>query len=263
MATRNRRMAMRHRGLGLMVLAAFVGAGPTMGQTAGVVEVPLRLQDGRLVVSAQAPDGAELDLYLSTGSPSTVLSESAAARVGEGPLTVAGLPVPLDGRQIPPDDELILDGTSYAGMITSNMLNRYEILIDVPNGRLVLAPIGPAAPWDGVDLSEPVPLRIFHGVVLSLDIELGGRSYPAMLELGTPRLLVNERVIEETGIEERGTLRVGGATIPDVPVSLSDHPVIARFSPNGDGFVLLGTPLLADCAVAISWARRELRTCLR
>jgi hypothetical protein len=232
-------------------------------QEAGVVEIPLRLQDGRLVVAVRAADGSELDFIVSTGTAVTVLSATGAARIGEGGLTLGGMPVPLEGREVVPDDGLGSGAAVYGGMIGSNTLNRYDVLVDLPGGRLLLKPVGPEVAWAGMTLSDPVRLRVFHGVVLSLDVELEGRPYPAMLELGAPRILVNQRVIDETGVEGTGTLRVAGATAPDVPVALSDHPVIERFSPNGDGFVLVGTPLVVGCAVSISWVHQELRTCVR
>jgi hypothetical protein len=36
-----------------------------------------------------------------------------------------------------------------------------------------------------------------------------------------------------------------------------------RFVPDGTGFVLVGAPLAYDCAIALSWVQREIRTCVR
>lgn len=243
------------------VIAVLVGvvAAPAASQ----VEIPLRLEAGHLVVSAETADGRALDFTLGTGSATTVLSQTGAVAVGDGPLTLGGLDVPLGEHETVADDRLTIGGTTYTGIVSSNFLNQHEVLIDLPNGRLVLAPIGRRTTWHGVTLSDPVPLRVFHGVVLALDIDLEGRPYTAMLELGAPEVLVNQAVLDETGLDGSGTLHVAGATIEDVPVSLSDHPAIARFSPNGDGFVIVGTPLTWDCAVAISFVHQELRTCVR
>lgn len=249
------------------MLAVAILAGPLGAQArpAGPVEVPLRTHGGRFIVPVKAADGAELDFILSTGSAVTVLSQSTARRLGEGAaLTLGGLPVPMDGAQTLPDASLRTAGRDFAGMIAPNMLNAFDILVDAPRGRLVLKPVGRAVSWEGVALSEPVRLRVYHGIVLGLDVEMNGRPYPAMLDLGTPGVLVNERVVSEAGVTGgRATLKLGARTFADVPTEVTDHPAIQRFSPGGDGFVLVGTAVSLDCAVSVSWVHREMRTCVR
>lgn len=255
------------KAMAAVVMAAAALAGPVLGQgrPSGPVEVPLRAHGGRIIVPVNTADGGKLDFILTTGSGVTVLTESTARRLGPGAaLTLGGLPVPMDGAQTVPDASLRTAGRDLAGMIGPNMLNAFDILVDVPGGRLVLKPVGRAVTWDGVALSEPVRLRVYHGIVLGLDVEMNGKPYPAMLDLGTPGVLVNERVISEAGVTGgRATLRLGGRTFRDVPTQATDHPVIQRFSPNGDGFVLVGTAVALDCAVSVSWVHRELRTCVR
>jgi hypothetical protein len=229
------------------------------------VEVPLAVRDGRMVVPVRTPDGAELSFLVSTGSAVTVLSESGAARAAGRDLTLGGVPLDMEGVRTVEDGSLTVDGTVMDGLVGVNTLNRFDVLFDAPGGRLVLQPVGPAVAWPIAGLSEPVRLRVYHGVVLGLDVEVNGVEYPAMLELGSPALLVNQRVLEEAGIdgETVDRMRLGSSTFHDVPVRLSDHPVIARFSPGGDGFVLVGTPPALACPVAISWVHREMRTCAR
>lgn len=251
----------------LAALLLLAGAGPLAAQAAagGPIEIPLRKQGGRLVVPVRTAGGAELSFVLSTGTAVTVLSESGARRAGkDAQLTLSGLPVPMTHSETVPDASLTVDGKVLDGMIGVNTLNRFDMLVDAPGGRLVLKPTGRSVSWEGLALSEPVRLRVLHGVVLSLDVELNGRPYPAMLDLGTNRVLANERAIAEAGVKGgRARVRVGGVTIADAPVAVSDHPVIQRFSPNGDGFVLVGAPVALDCVIAVSWVHRELRTCVR
>lgn len=239
----------------------------TPGAGSGAVEVPLRVHDGRLWVPVRAADGTDLAFLLSTGSAVTVLSETGARRLGDAPVaTLAGEPIPMEGRQTFDDARLEIGGRTFDGILGSNTLNPYDLLIDGPGERLVLRPAsGRDAPWPGVELSEPVRLRVYHGVVIGLDVELGGRRYPAMLELGAPGILVNERVLAELGLADggRADLRVGTATFAGLAVRESDHPAIGRFSPDGDGFVLVGSALPLACPVALSWVRQELRTCIR
>ena len=196
----------------------------------------------------------------------TVLSESTAALLGgDLELTLGGVAVAMDGGQTRPDGDLVTDGKHFAGMVSSNTLNQFDVLVDVPGGRLVLKPIGRAVHWDGMTLSDPVRVRVFHGVVMGLDVEVNGHEYPALLDLGTPTLVVNERVMTEAGIEGRtaNRFRVGDTTLTDVPVQHEELDAFRMMSPNGDGVVLVGAPLAHDCAVSLSWVHQELRTCVR
>jgi hypothetical protein len=229
------------------------------------VEIPLSVRAGHMLVPVRAADGTELTFLVSTGSAVTVLSESGAARIGEQALTLGGVPVNMEDHETLGDATLTVDGMVMDGLVSNNTLSAYDVLFDVPGGRLVLKPFGRAVEWPGVPLSDPVRLRIYHGVVLALDVKVQGHMYPAMLELGAPALLVNEAVLRETGIADGSadSFELGSTTYHDVPMRLSDHPVIARFSPRGDGFVLVGTPPALDCPIAISWVHSELRTCVR
>jgi hypothetical protein len=235
------------------------------GQDGGAAEVPLEVRGGRMVVSARAADGAELRFLVSTGSAVTVLSKSGAGKIGDQGVTLGGAPVNMENRETVPDDQLTVDGIVMDGLVSNNTLNGFDVLFDAPGGRMVLKPFGRAVEWPGMELSEAIRLRVYHGVVLALDLEVNGRPYPAMLELGAPSLLVNQAVLDEAGVTDGAvaTLGLGPTSFRDVPVELSDHPIIQRFSPRGDGFVIVGTPPALECPVAISWVHREMRTCVR
>lgn len=217
-----------------------------------------------MVIPAVAADGTELTFLVSTGSSVTVLSQSGAAKIGDGGATMGGLPINMQNAQTIADADLTVDGTVMDGLVSNNTLNEFDILFDVPGGRLVLQPFGRTVEWPGMTLSDPVPLRIFHGVVAALDVVIDGTTYPAMLELGASSLLANEAVFQENQIAG-GTadLTLGAVTFTDLPIEASDNPVISRFSPNGDGFVIVGAPPALDCAISLSWVHREMRTCIR
>jgi hypothetical protein len=110
-----------------------------------------------------------------------------------------------------------------------------------------------------------VRVRVLHGIVLSFDIELDGRPYPATIDLGTPIVIANPAVQAETGIadEDTATITLGGATLRDVPVEVIDIESLRRWVPDGGGFVLLGAPITYDCPLSLSWAHAELRSCAR
>ena len=113
--------------------------------------------------------------------------------------------------------------------------------------------------------SDPITLRVFHGIVTSLDITIDGQSYGAMLDTGASPLLVNAGAGEKLGIEGEGsaTLEIGSVAFGDVDVRVSDNPVFERWDPNGDGFAMVGGSIALDCAISISWVHREMRTCVR
>ncbi len=239
-------------------------AAPTDVAAQGPVEIPLHTRAGRMVIPAQADDGTELSFLVSTGSAVTVLSESGSAKIGGQAVSMGSVAVNMEGHQTLPDNNMTVDGVVMDGLVSTNTLNEFDVLFDVPGGRMVLKPFGRTGEWPGVELSDPVSLRIYHGVVLALDLEINGTEYPAMLELGAPGLLVNEAVLHENQITDgRATLTLGTSVFGDLPIEASDHPVISRFSPNGDGFVLVGAAPAMDCAIAISWIHSELRTCVR
>jgi hypothetical protein len=239
-------------------------AAPHTGLAQAPVEIPLHTRAGRLVVPARAADGTELTFLVSTGSAVTVLSGSGLEKIGEQGVTIGSVAVNMEGRETVSDADLTVEGLVMDGLVSNNTLNEFDILFDVPGGRMVLKPFGRSVEWPGMRLSDPVMLRIYHGVVVGLDLKIDGTDYPAMLELGAPALLANEAVLQENGTTGGSVdLTLGSVVFEGLPIELSDHPVISRFSPNGDGFVLVGTAPALDCAISLSWVHRELRTCIR
>ena len=247
----------------LVVVAGEPAAAQT--QSGEPIVIPLRVDGGRLLVPVEAHDGAEFEFVLSLGNP-TVLSESTAARLGDHPsLTMGGVPVQMEGFATLPDAELTSNGTTIVGMVGPTTLNQFDILVDVPGGRLVLKPIGSSMAWEGVSLSDPIRALVLHGALLGIDVEFNGREYESMLDLGVGTLLVNEPVRAQThiGAEDQGTLKLGATTFTDLPVRTLDLPLFGGWDPDGDGFVVVGAPLFYDCAISLSWVHREIRTCVR
>lgn len=250
---------------GLAVLAAVVAA-PAAAQTHGreTVEIPLRVHGGKMIVPVETPDGTQLEFIVSTYM--TLFSETGAKRIaGQTGLTLGGVPVVTEDAQTVDDAHFTVAGKVFDGIIGSQTLNQFDVLFDAPGGRLVLKPIGRSVEWDGMTLSDPVPLRLYHGMVIGLDIELNGRDYPAMLDVGMGAFAVNERVVTEASIEgdRIGTFQVGGATYSDLPVRVLPQESFGQWSPNGEGFVYVGAPIALDCAVSVSYVHQELRTCVR
>lgn len=252
--------------LSLSLLLSLLSPVPASAQAGSDAEAPLRARDGQLVVTVLAADGTELDFRLGTSSPPTVLAESTIERFGETPvLTVGGVPIQLDGHQTWPDDRLSPGAASpVAGIIGASMLRDYDVLVDLPGGRLLLRDVGPPRPWEGVDLSDPVPVQILHGSVVSLSTRVGDAQIFTLLDLAAAATVFSPPTTERLGLEPEGEVTIGlGATELRTPYEQRDLPVFRNFDPDGNGFIILGAPIATDCPLALSWARRELRVCVR
>ncbi len=187
--------------------------------------------------------------------------------MGEGisSLTLGGVPVEAEQAFTVPDEELAISGTVPAGVLGGMTLNKFDVLIDAPNQRLVLKPIGRSVSWDGVTLSRPVRLMLFHEVLARVDVEVGGKLFGGLLDLAAPHMAVNEpvRTASQFSGDRLDSFRMGYAGWPDLPVVVTDSPIFQGWDPNGKGFVIIGAPVAYECAIAISWAHAELRTCIR
>jgi hypothetical protein len=251
--------------VGIAALAAFMVA-PAAAQVQGpeTVEIPLRVHGGKMVVPVEAPDGTQLDFIVSTNT--TLFSETGAKRIaGQSGLTLGGVPVTTEDARTVPDAELTVAGKIFDGIVGSQTLNQFDVLFDAPGGRLVLKPIGRSVEWEGMTLSDPVPLRIFHGRAIGFDVELNGTPYPAMLDVGRGGLAVNQPVKRSLSIEgdRAETLKVGDTMYADLPLRVLDMETIQGWDPQGNGFVFVGAPIAVDCAISVSYVHQELRTCVR
>ena len=245
--------------------AASAAENEACGSAGDPIVVPVSLHAGRLVLPIDGPGGHGVEFGLSLGSV-TVVSESLAAHAADGvELLLGGIPVPIADAPAIPDDRLLFDGKQLHGLIGPDMLNDFDVLLDVPGERMVLKEIGREVSWPDMELSDPVRLQVYHGRVFAMMAELNGTEYRATLELGAPALIVNPAVKEQLGLGESAaaTLRVAGAAQPGLPVVVQESEILERWDPDGAGFVIVGAPIAYDCAIAVSWVHREMRTCVR
>ena len=144
------------RSFGVTVIAMMMWASPGIAQRGNrePIEIPLRMEEGRLMVTAQGPDGATHEFVVGLGM--TFITETGASRLGSAlsDLTLQGVPVQTDGAQTVPDAYLTTNGPVPTGVIGGETFNSYDLLIDLPNGRLILKPVGRSVRWDGVTLSS-------------------------------------------------------------------------------------------------------------
>lgn len=240
---------------------------PAAGQDeprGGEVEVPLRVAEARLLVPVEAPGGERLTFLLGTGSAETVLSRSVASRLGPAPeLTLGGHRLPTESVHTVPDDALGTGESAADGILSATFLGGFDLLVDVPGGRLVLRAAGRGGDWNGAPLGEATAIRVLHGVVLGIDVMVNGVEVPGLLELGTPAVLMNPAAASAANLQsDRATLMLAGAVFPNAAVQVGDHPVFERV-PGGGAFAVVGSPVVLECMAAISWVRQTLRMCVR
>lgn len=238
-------------------------AAPASAQTAlaEAVEIPLRIVDGRLVVTAHAPDGSTHDFVLGLGM--MLLTESGATRVGDAisSLTLGGLPIDSEMAQTVPD--AFVGSSGAVGVLGGLTLNGYDLLIDAPAGRLVVKPVERFVAWDDVELSSPVPVQIFHDVLLRTDVDLGGKVVGGLIDLANPGLQVNDPLAFAVSDGVVQQFRMGYTSWSSLPVEVTDNQTLRGWDRTNQGFVVIGAAVAYDCVIAISWAHAELRTCVR
>lgn len=216
------------------------------------------------MVSVEAEDGEQLDFLVSNGQGATFLSESVVQRLGESPkLLLGSVTVPTDEAIVLPDERLSSGGSSFHGIVGANTLNNFDVLFDAPAGKLVLKPVGGRVEWPGSGLSDPMPIQVYHGVALAMSVRVNGNDYRGTLDLGRPTSVANAGLADAEGLGAGGSVRLGlaGADQPDRPVEIDDLEIFQRWAPDGGPFIILGADVATRCAISISWAHQEIRTC--
>lgn len=270
---------MKRVALALAAGIALHGSGPTLeaqsqdGASRGAqrerssapVEIPLEVVEGRLIVDVTLPGGGTVPFVF--GLSYSTLTESGAARLGPdlGGATVGGLPVLLDQAETVSDDVLAMEGLVPGGVLGGLTFKDYDVLVDVPNGRLLVKPVGRSVSWEGVELSNPVGLTVYHDVLPRVDVGVGEGVYGGLLDLSAPWLEVNEPVATANGFapEDRTDFRMGYGSFTGLPVRVGDSQILRGWDRDGSGFVVVGAPVAYDCAIAVSVYHLEMRTCLR
>lgn len=264
MRGRDRGLGFAGRIMGVAVWAATV-ATPLAAQVESM-EVPMRVEDDRILVPVDIGQGIEVDFILSTGNAVTVLNQAFVDNHGaDGEFWLGDVELNMDNYATVSNADLNPDGGMIVGIVGANTLNEFDLLVDPVNDRIVLQTVGRSVAWEGVALGDPIRLRVYHGIMLGLDVNLVGRSFGAMIDTGTGRVVGSPAVGDALGIPvgEQGssTIEWASGDRTDVRVNVRDLPLFQRWDPEGKGFLILGSSLTYDCALSISWLHREMRRC--
>ena len=248
----------------LIAVASLGSAGPLLAQ-GHTAEVPLAVEAGWLIVPVEAADGRTLRFALHTAINTTAVAASVG---GDDPaslgLTFAGSAEPFGAIGTLPDGAFTRGDTRIDGYLGLHTLGDVDVLIDAPNGRMLIKPIGRRMEWPGVELAAASRMRIYHGVALRTEIEVEGQPFSATIDLATAANTATDGVAQKAGIGAGApaTVRIGSAN-HSLTLDFGGTPVLDRWDPDGAGFVAFGAALAADCALAISYVHQELRTCVR
>jgi hypothetical protein len=253
---------MMKRGAAVALMLAAAVAGEARAQD--LTEIPLRIDGGRLIVQVDDDQGGKHDFILGVGY--AWITESGAAALAGRSLSLGGVDITLDHHETVPDDALAHAGSTHpVGVVGGWVLTQHDILIDAPNGRMLIKPAGRSVRWPGHSLTSPVSVQILHDYLLRLDVQVGDGVYDSLLDLSPAVIQLSPPLGEEQGIED-GTIdsfRLGYSGWPSVPVEVTVTPTSRGWGAESRGVVIGGAPIALDCALAISWRHAEVRTCIR
>ena len=273
-----------------------------------VAEVPLEVEGNWLIVPVWGR-GETLRFILDTGASSGSISESLARRhrlraVGEARLSGAsgsdrvsvvdvrwlrlGRASTGDREKFVLGDHVLSDGDDHRfdGIVGADLLRYYDVLIDAPAGLLRLYRPGTTGSEGGpvVGPSLAVPFERLRRGLIRLEVSVNGHPVAAVLDTGSPTVLLNPIAAEAVGVtlaEEplsegaRGVgskavttyggrvdaIQVGETRFESVDVEVADLPIFGRLGLGGRPAMLLGSPVLLGCPLLISYKERALRFC--
>jgi len=235
-------------------------------------------------VSAQTAErfsrrpGREIEVQGASGLTQAVLATVPSLRIGE---------FSLDDRDVIvlPDQDLVSDDQAFDGILGADILSRFDVMIDAPNGSLWLYPHG-QAPADIADsaLGNALPIDLLGGRLIRHRAEVNGAAVEALLDSGARRMLINRAGGGAAGIEvldttsttaspglgnesfefhsgSLGALVVAGTSFAGLRTLVGDLPVLGALGMQAAPMLIIGAPLLARCPVFIAYRARTIRYC--
>lgn len=244
-------------GQGPFIMLLDTGAGLTTVTTGLKDELGLMLI-GRAPQPMQLASGAEpIDLYTL------------------GFVTVGGLPAPAPITVIL--DEPLKYVKPARGILGMNVLSRFAVDLDQPNGRLILGEPG-APPPAGVDWSELAFHHRYDDFIV-VDVEIGGVAARAVVDTGANGTVVNAALAAALGVVKGadgvsegeilagggatlkakvGPLKLGRAAWPEVKIVASETPLFKALGVDDGPALILGNNLLAEVRLFIDYRNDRL-----
>ncbi len=276
-----------------------------------LVELPLeQLRSGHLI-APMVIGGEELIFILDTGASTSVVTPATQARLGwkdeDGtPVSAQGANGEVADVRVFSVDEATMGPRTYkdlgvavmdlahleakldrniAGILGRNFLSRHELEVDFAHDTVRLHPPGSVAAGT-VDLDglHAVPYQSFRAGLIRIDVGLDGSDpFPAVLDLGAARSVVNVRAAEAAGKRRGKGLRkapeallgadgrplpaligtfdaitVGEATFEDPELHVADLGVFATLEIDQGPAMVMGLDLMRGRRLIIDYSGQQL-----
>jgi predicted aspartyl protease len=273
-----------------------------------LAEVPIEVDGEWLIVPVEAR-GRSYRFILDTGATTGALSRSLARQLGLQAVAEAKLSGASGQARVPVvttkmlrlgdaragswekyvlDDEVLADGDDrrFDGIVGSDLLKYYDVLIDAPGRILRLYKRGTTDEDSGpvVGPDDAVSFERVRRGIIRFEVLVNGSAVDAVLDSGSPVLLLNPTAADATGVtvtdepvseQSRGigseevptygariaSIRIGGTSLEVLDGEVADLPIFGRLGLDDRPAMLLGSPFLLRCPLLISWSERELRFC--
>lgn len=275
-----------------------------------LAEVPIEV-DGRWLIVPVEARGRIYRFILDTGATTGAITRSLALQLGLRATAEAKLSGASGQARVPVvstkmlrlgdvragnwekyvlEDAVLADGDDHRfdGIVGSDLLKYYDVLIDAPGRALRLYKRGTTNEDSGpvVGPEDAVSFKRVRRGIIRLEVLVNGSVVDAVLDSGSPALLLNAAAADATGVtvseepvseQSRGigseevptygaqiaSISVGRTSLEVLDGEVADLPIFGRLGLDDRPAMLLGSPLLLRCPVLISWSERELRFCRR
>jgi len=273
-----------------------------------LTEVPIEVDGEWLIVPVEAR-GRSYRFILDTGATTGAIARSLARQLGLQAVGEAKLSGASGQARVPVvttkllrlgdvragnwekyvlDDEVLADGDDHRfdGIVGSDLLKYYDVLIDAPGRTLRLYKRGTTDEDSGpvVGPDDAVPFERVRRGIIRFEVLVNGSAVDAVLDSGSPALLLNPTAADATGVtvteepvseQSRGigskevptygariaSIRIGRTSLESFDGEVADLPIFGRLGLDDRPAMLLGSPFLLRCPLLISWSARELRFC--
>jgi predicted aspartyl protease len=186
--------------------------------------------------------------------------------------------VTLGGEKAPAPITVVLDAPlNYIpraqGILGMNVLSRFALDIDQPNGRMIVHPPG-ATPDQGADWSI-VPIAPRWDSFLVIDLTIAGQPAKAVIDTGANETILNAKLRDALGIVEGGPgvspgtialastpslkvrigpIKAGETTWPDLGVQAADLPLFKALGLDETPALVLGNDALKQVRLFVDYA---------